>query len=66
MTEPIGLVSGILALASFAFQCSVSLYETVDSFRSHPKRVCDLLSELEALSAMLAPLVDLVQSTCVA
>jgi hypothetical protein len=63
MTEPVGLASGILALASFAFRCSVSLYETVDSFRSHPKRVRDLLGELEALSAVLAPLVDLVQST---
>lgn len=62
MTEPIGLASGVLALATFAFQCSVSLYETVNSFRSHPKRVRDLLGELEALSAVLAPLVDLAKS----
>ncbi|CAI7626004.1 unnamed protein product [Penicillium pancosmium] len=62
MAESIGLASGILTLATFAFQCSISLYETVDSFRSHPKRVRDLLDELEALSAVLAPLVDLVKS----
>ena len=62
MAEPIGLASGVLALATFAFHCSVSLYETVNSFRSHPKRVRDLLAELEALSAVLAPLVDLVKS----
>lgn len=62
MAEPIGLASGIITLATFAFQCSVSLYETVDSFRSHPKRVRDLLDELEALGAVLAPLIDLVKS----
>ena len=62
MAEPIGLSSGILTLATFAFQCSISLYETVDSFRSHPKRVRDLLGELEALSDVLNGLVDLVQS----
>ncbi|KAJ6024728.1 hypothetical protein N7540_005525 [Penicillium herquei] len=62
MSEPIGLASGVLALATFAFQCSISLYETVNGFRSHPKRVRELLAELEALSAVLAPLVDLVKS----
>lgn len=62
MAEPIGLASGILTLATFAFRCSVSLHETVDSFCSHPKRVRDL-GELEALSGVLAPLVDLVKST---
>ncbi|KAJ5778487.1 hypothetical protein N7520_001733 [Penicillium odoratum] len=63
MAEPVGLASGLIGLATFAFQCSVSLYETVNSFRSHPKRVRDLLCELEALGAVLAPLVDLVKST---
>jgi hypothetical protein len=63
MAEPIGITSGVLTLATFAFQCSVALYETVNSFRSHPKRVRDLLGELEALGAVLAPLVDLVKTT---
>ncbi|KAJ5261075.1 hypothetical protein N7478_011670 [Penicillium angulare] len=62
MAEPIGVASGILALATFAFRCSVSLYETVESFRSHPKRVRDLLGELGALSDVLTGLVDLVKS----
>ncbi|KAF3399813.1 hypothetical protein F1880_008287 [Penicillium rolfsii] len=62
MAEPVGLASGLLTLATFAFQSSVSLYETVNSFRSHPKRVRDLLGELEALSDVLAPLVDLIKS----
>ncbi|KAJ5223231.1 hypothetical protein N7468_007773 [Penicillium chermesinum] len=62
MAEAIGVASGIVALATFAFQSSVSLYKTVESFRSHPKRVRDLLIELDALSAVLAHLVELVQS----
>ena len=39
MAEPIGLASEILTLATFALQCSVSLYETVNSLRSH-QNVC--------------------------
>lgn len=62
MAEPIGIASGLLALATFAFQCSISLYETVNSFRSHPKRVRDLLEELEALGAVLGPLADTVKA----
>lgn len=63
MAEPIGLASGLLALATFAFQCSISLHETVNSFRSHPKRVRDLLEELEALSAVLGPLAEFVKAS---
>jgi hypothetical protein len=62
MAESIGLASAVLTLATFAFQNSVSLYETVKSFSPHPKRVRDLLGELEALSNVLAPLVDLIKS----
>lgn len=62
MAEAVGLASGLLTLASFAFQSSVSLYETVKSFTSHPKRVRDLLEELEALIAVLDPLSDLLKS----
>lgn len=62
MAKPIRLASRIITLATFIFQCSVTLYETVDSFCSHLKCVYDLLNELEALGAMLAPLIDLVKS----
>lgn len=62
MVEQIGLASGIPTLATFAFQCSISLYEIVDSFRLYLKRVRDLLGELEALSEVLNSLVDLAQS----
>ncbi|KAJ5471370.1 hypothetical protein N7530_008727 [Penicillium desertorum] len=63
MAEPIGLASGLLALATFAFRCSTTLHETVNSFRSHPKLVRDLLEELESLSAVLGPLAEFATST---
>ena len=62
MAEAVGLASGLLALASFAFQSSVTLYETVKDFHSHPKRVRDLIEELEALIGVLGPLKEMVAS----
>lgn len=56
MAEAIGVASGLLALASFAFQSSITLYETVQSFQFHPKRVRDLKEELEALGGVLKSL----------
>jgi hypothetical protein len=63
MAEPISLASGLLALATFAFQSSIALYETVKSFQSHQKRVRDLIDELEALSGVLGPLTEIVSDT---
>lgn len=63
MAEPIGLASGLLALASFAFQSSLTLYNTLRSFQSHPKRVRDLLEELETLSGVLSPLNETISAT---
>lgn len=63
MAEPIGLASGLLTLAAFAFQSSVALYQAVTSFQSHPKRVRDLIDELEALSGILEPLTETVDAT---
>jgi hypothetical protein len=63
MAEPISLASGLLALATFAFQSSITLYNTIQSFQSHPKRVRDLTEELEALSGVLGPLSETVSAT---
>ncbi|RAQ47671.1 hypothetical protein AFGD_010400 [Aspergillus flavus] len=63
MAEPIGLASSLPALATFAFKASLSLYETVNIFRSHTKRVRDLIDELESLSGVLAPLQELLDTT---
>ncbi len=50
------MASGLLTLVSFAFQSSIALYKTVQSFQFHPKRVRDLEEELEALSGVLGSL----------
>jgi hypothetical protein len=63
MAEPISLASGLLALATFAFQASITLYNTVKSYEIHPKRVRDLIDELETLSGVLRTLAGTVEST---
>ena len=63
MVEPIGLASGLVALATFAFQASVALYETVNSFQSHQQRVRDLAEESSALSGVLGSLTETISDS---
>ncbi|KAH6719412.1 hypothetical protein BKA61DRAFT_597531 [Leptodontidium sp. MPI-SDFR-AT-0119] len=63
MAEPISLASGLLTLAGFAFQASITLYQTVQSFKFHPKQLRDLKDELEALSGVLNSLTETVSAT---
>jgi hypothetical protein len=63
VAEPVSLASGLLALAMFAFQSTLSLYDLVKSFRPSPARVRDLLQELKALGGLLGHLVDRVRAT---
>jgi hypothetical protein len=56
MAEPIGIASGVLALASFAFQSSVSLYQLIGSFQSTKRSIRELRQELEALDGVLRSL----------
>ncbi|TQV90532.1 hypothetical protein IF1G_10855 [Cordyceps javanica] len=58
MAEAIGVASGLVALATFACQSSVMLYESVSSFQSHQQRVRDLAEETGALAEVLNSLVD--------
>lgn len=60
MAEPISLASGLLTLSAFAFKSSVTLYETIQSFRNHPKNVRDLNNELVALNGFLDSLTETV------
>lgn len=62
MAEAVGLASGLLTLATFAFTCSISLYETAKSFQSHQQRVRDLVEELSALGAVLSSLTETVNA----
>ncbi|KAF2715949.1 hypothetical protein K431DRAFT_258517, partial [Polychaeton citri CBS 116435] len=61
MAEAVGVASGVLTLAVFAFQSSVKLYQTVGSFNSHQQRVKDLVEELSALSGVLSTLAETIK-----
>ncbi|KAK4034821.1 hypothetical protein C8A01DRAFT_38696 [Parachaetomium inaequale] len=63
MAELIGLSSGLVALVTFALKSSTLLYDTIESYRSHPKNVRDLKEELEALAAVLQALSETVEQT---
>jgi hypothetical protein len=63
MAEAIGIASGLVALATFAFQSSITLYETIQSFKVHSTRVRDVQQELEALSEVLRSLSEQVSAT---
>lgn len=56
MAEAIGLVSGLLALATFAHQSVTKVREAVQSFQSLPRQLRELLSELAELSTVLQEL----------
>ena len=63
MAETIGLLSGLAGLATFAFQSSVALYETITSYQSHHQRVRDLAEENAALSGILGSLTDTIRAS---
>jgi len=56
MAEVIGIASGLLTLAAFAFQSSVSLYQVIESFQSNQRIIRELKEELEALDGVLTSL----------
>jgi hypothetical protein len=62
MADPISLASGLLALVIFAHKSCLTLHTTIQSFRAHPKRVRDLINELETLSSVLESLTDTIKS----
>lgn len=58
----VGTVSAVAGIATFAFDASVSLYKTVQSYQCHQQRVIDLMEENSALSAVLDPLPRRIES----
>ncbi|RKK08382.1 hypothetical protein BFJ68_g16683 [Fusarium oxysporum] len=56
MAELIGLVSGLLTLATFAHQSVTKVQEAVQSFQSLPRQLRELLSELTELGTVLQDL----------
>ncbi|KAH6614515.1 hypothetical protein B0J18DRAFT_413673 [Chaetomium sp. MPI-SDFR-AT-0129] len=61
MGDPISLASGLVALVTFALASSTLLYDTVQSYRSHPNNVRDLKDELGALTGVLRALSETVE-----
>jgi Fungal N-terminal domain of STAND proteins len=57
------MASELHALATFAFQSSVTLHKTVRSIQNHPTRVRNLEEELDALSGVLKSLTETVNAT---
>ena len=64
MAEPIGIASGLLALATFAFKSSVSLYQAVESFQNNQRIIRELKEELEALNGVLQSLQEAAANNC--
>jgi hypothetical protein len=62
MAQSIDLSSGLLPSATFAFQSSITLYNTIQSFQFRPKLVRDLTEELEALRDVLSPLTETISA----
>ena len=56
MVEPIGVASGLLALATFAFQSSVSLFQVIESYKTSRRTIRELKQELETLKGVLSSL----------
>jgi hypothetical protein len=46
MADPISIVSGVITLTKFAFECSVSLYQAVDTFQRSSRTIRELADEL--------------------
>jgi hypothetical protein len=53
MAEAIGIASGVVGLGTFAFKASVKLSDAIKEFKHHPKRVRQLLEELDHLIEVL-------------
>lgn len=53
MADPLSTVSSLLALTTFSYQASQSLYETVDRFKSSKRTICELRDEIKSLNGVL-------------
>lgn len=56
MAEAVGVASGLVGLAGFAFQTSKSLYQLIESFKSSKRAIRDLRDELQSLNEVLETL----------
>lgn len=62
MADPISIASGVITLVVFAHKSCLTLFTTIQSFKTQPKRVRDLILELESLIGVLESLSDTIRS----
>jgi hypothetical protein len=62
MADPLSISSGLIALATFAFQSSVTLYTVIRSLQQQNSNTRALKGELSDLNAVLETLLDTVAS----
>lgn len=62
MADPLSVSAGIVALVTFAFQCSITLYQTVRDVQSQDRKARALKSELAELSGVLESLLETVNN----
>ncbi len=53
MADPLSITAGLLAIITATIQSSKAFYQTVQSFRNHPRAVRQLKDELQALDGVL-------------
>jgi len=58
MADPLSISAGVLALVTFAFNSSVTLYTTIRSFQSQDKNARALKNELGDLTSVLEALLE--------
>ena len=60
MSDPLSVASALIGIVTATVQASKALYDTVQSFKNHPRKVRQLKEELEALNLVLQSLRTLV------
>jgi hypothetical protein len=61
MSDPLSITAGIIAIVTATIQSTTALYNTIESFKTYPKRVGELKAQLSALSDVLRSLHELTE-----
>jgi hypothetical protein len=61
MADPLSIASSLLGLTTFSYRASQSLYESVESFKSSKRAICELRDEMKSLNGVLEMLTPMVE-----
>lgn len=62
MADPLSVASGIIAVVTATVQATKALYETIDSYKSYPRRITELKDQLQSLIEVLSSLRELLET----